>query len=356
MLAALVTLGAVAACARGIDALADFGFEEGGAGSPVGAAGASGSGPLGSSAGGAAGDSADGSRGGTDGVGTSMTGGFAGNEADPRDGPGGAAGSAMKDGSAIVDARADRFDASSVDRFDGAGPASDALADVACPGVGTALSFERTRSTVVVIPGASLPLGNAARTVEMWVMNPSPEANWAASHTIFEYGGRGDLQAFAVDLDLFPNIELYVNPAAQSLFFNSGAIQDRWFHLAATYDGTVTHAFVDGVEKASKSVGPIDTQASSLYVGAGILRNYMTGSIDEVRVWNVARTQAQILGSMGFRLAGNEPGLVGYWRFDDGAGSSAADATAGNHPGALTSGLFMSGPMWTSSGAPLGCR
>jgi hypothetical protein len=204
---------------------------------------------------------------------------------------------------------------------------------------------------MVVMPGASLPLGGSPRTVEMWVMNKSPLANWAANHTLFEYGGRNDLQAFAVDFDAFPNIELYVNTAAHSLIFNSGAVQDRWFHLAATYDGTSTHAFIDGVEKGMLNVGTLATPASSLYVGAGISRNFLTGSIDEVRVWNVARTQPQIQGNMNMRLAGNEPGLVGYWRFDDAMGTSAADASVGNHPGALTN-----GPMWTPSGAPVGCR
>jgi hypothetical protein len=43
---------------------------------------------------------------------------------------------------------------------------------------------------------------------------------------------------------------------------------------------------------------------------------YLKGALDEVRIWNVARTQAQIQSSMNQHLTGSEPGLVGYWQFD----------------------------------------
>ncbi|MDZ7581905.1 MAG: LamG-like jellyroll fold domain-containing protein [Deltaproteobacteria bacterium] len=41
------------------------------------------------------------------------------------------------------------------------------------------------------------------------------------------------------------------------------------------------------------------------------------GSMDEVRIWNVARTQGEIQAALAVPLAGNESGLVGYWKFDE---------------------------------------
>ena len=56
-------------------------------------------------------------------------------------------------------------------------------------------------------------------------------------------------------------------------------------------------------------------------------------------MWNVARTQADIMATMGTKLVGNEDGLVGYWKFDDGTGTTAKDSvtTAGHtaHDGTL---------------------
>ncbi len=49
------------------------------------------------------------------------------------------------------------------------------------------------------------------------------------------------------------------------------------------------------------------------------------GIIDEVRIWNIPRTQNDIQSYMYTALAGDETGLIGYWNFDDGSGDIAVD-------------------------------
>ena len=39
----------------------------------------------------------------------------------------------------------------------------------------------------------------------------------------------------------------------------------------------------------------------------------MSGNLSDVRIWNVARTPAEIQANYTNRLTGTEPGLVGYW-------------------------------------------
>jgi hypothetical protein len=54
--------------------------------------------------------------------------------------------------------------------------------------------------------------------------------------------------------------------------------------------------------------------------------------MDEVRIWNVVRTQEQIQDHMHCELAGNESGLIGYWKFNEASGSIAYDSSPyGNH-------------------------
>jgi hypothetical protein len=90
---------------------------------------------------------------------------------------------------------------------------------------------------------------------------------------------------------------------------------------------------------------------TTLSIGHSALANQtLDGIIDEVQVWNVARSAAQITGSMKKRLVGNEEGLVGYWRFDDGTGSKAVDSSSTKNDGTL-----VNGPTWVASGAPLTC-
>jgi len=56
------------------------------------------------------------------------------------------------------------------------------------------------------------------------------------------------------------------------------------------------------------------------------------GQMTEIRLWTSERTEAQIRESMFKTLTGNEPGLVGYWNFDDG---TANDSSPGRHHGKL---------------------
>ncbi len=61
-----------------------------------------------------------------------------------------------------------------------------------------------------------------------------------------------------------------------------------------------------------------------------------------MRLWNVARTAEEIRESMNRHLIGNEPGLVGYWRFDEGTGEIAFDSSNNGNNGTL-----IGNPIWT---------
>jgi hypothetical protein len=320
------------ACAYGADPLEPVTGNDGSS-SVAGSSGVRGS--VGN--GGSAGDGMNGSSGGSGGNAGAMV-----------DMSGGNGGTAVDDGSTVLPP-----DASSVDSSDGGGVVvvKDAAPDAPCPTGGKALSFDGTSR--VDIPGTSLPIANSPRTVEMWI---SPAAitspAWSPNHTVFEHGG-GSLQAFALDMDVFPMMELYVNPAANSFFFNTGIAQATWFHVAATYDGAMTtRAFVNGADKGSKTLtGPLATIVTTLGVGGTSSARNFIGSIDEVRVWNVARTATEIQQSMSVRLTGNEAGLVGYWRFDEGTGTTVRDSSTKGTAGTLV------GPVsWIASGVTLTCR
>jgi len=59
---------------------------------------------------------------------------------------------------------------------------------------------------------------------------------------------------------------------------------------------------------------------------------YFIGSMDEVRIWNVCRTEAEIKENMRKILTGNEAGLACYYRFDHNSGDQLYDYSVnGNH-------------------------
>ncbi len=117
---------------------------------------------------------------------------------------------------------------------------------------------------------------------------------------------------------------------------NNGVAFSTWVHTALTYDGSTGRLYINGVLTKTLSVtGPLTaTSNHKVYLGrSGGAPDNFTGLIDEVRVWNMARSQAEIAASMRKRLVGNEVGLVGYWNFD---ANNANDLTSQQNHGVLS--------------------
>ena len=111
----------------------------------------------------------------------------------------------------------------------------------------------------------------------------------------------------------------------------------QWHHLAAVYDGAVMRLHVDGqlVNGSTKQSGDIAYPAKGRLLIGGYENQdgvkSFSGRIDEVRLWNRVRTAADIKQAMNSRLTGSEPGLVGYWRLDQGKGDAVPDGVKEKH-------------------------
>ena len=92
----------------------------------------------------------------------------------------------------------------------------------------------------------------------------------------------------------------------------------EWVHYAATYDGRRMRVFVNGEVVAEEPVdgGRINSTANPVWIGASGYHDHTAALIDDVQIWNVARTPEQIRASMRDGLRGDEPGLVGWWPMD----------------------------------------
>ncbi len=117
-----------------------------------------------------------------------------------------------------------------------------------------------------------------------------------------------------------------------------GIQNNKWNHITATYDGVHKRMYVNGQLKAILSynktlrTGQVG-QIIGAYGGSGSNSYFFNGNIDEVRVWNHARSVFQIQKEMYRQLVGNEPGLVGYWNFNDG---NINNLVAGSTPSYLS--------------------
>ena len=112
----------------------------------------------------------------------------------------------------------------------------------------------------------------------------------------------------------------------------------QWHHVAITYDQTTFRLYIDGaLEVQSPATGQLAVTTYPLSVGKKAPQNgdYFKGQIDECRVWNVARTQAQIQATMSKALSGAESGLVVYWPFDEASGQTVTDLSPNHNDGTL---------------------
>ena len=251
-----------------------------------------------------------------------------------------------------------------------------------CVAPGMAISFDSNvptngdpaKSRVMVDFGAmadnvDLPVGNAARTIELWAFVPTTA--WRGdANTVFEYGQVVSNGGFGLD---FGGTAGTVDPYTNGSFDNDNqpsgiadfATKDQWIHFAMTYDQTAVTLYVNGMYMAGTQgsrkmgTGMLATMFSQLTIGGNPRGAYFNGKIDEFRVWNVARTQEQIMAAMGHPLKGDEDGLTGYWKFDDGDGTTAKDSvtSAGHtaHDGTLMATTAAMNPVWVQSDAPITC-
>ena len=100
---------------------------------------------------------------------------------------------------------------------------------------------------------------------------------------------------------------------------NAGGVPTNvWTHVAVTFNGTQRRHYIDGeLVGTFAETGPLTTSTSELRIGSDVaLESTPTGRIDEVRIWNVARTQAQLRSAIGVAISTAQPGLVSVWRFE----------------------------------------
>jgi hypothetical protein len=219
-----------------------------------------------------------------------------------------------------------------------------------------------------------LPIGNAKRTVEFWAFIKTTD--WVGEKNEVYYIGPAASapSASTFGLDFGTNNvtgstsnHATLNPFTNGLNDDTGAdlginsSTSQWVHVAMTWDQTALVTYVNGLPKitvnTTATVTALNTAQSILYVGCNPTnKNCFNGEFAEFRVWNVARSAADILANYKKPLVGNETGLVGYWKFDDAATSAADSVTAAGHAahnGTLTADTAAHNPTFVAPTSPV---
>lgn len=199
------------------------------------------------------------------------------------------------------------------------------------------------------IPSTPTIQPSNAITVELWFL-PLPTA--MANPVVLNKGdGQNVSSARSYEVDWKPSngisFQLFLGTSTWAGFTVPAPV-NQWVHFAATYDSVTSriNIFTNGslAVSTTNDVGgsPLNgrkirqtTLPLTLGLIPGLGDTYFNGSIDEVRIWNIARSGAEIFRDFHSRLAGTEPGLVGYWQFD---GGTVTDLTTNANNGTLAAG------------------
>jgi hypothetical protein len=112
----------------------------------------------------------------------------------------------------------------------------------------------------------------------------------------------------------------------------------------ATRQATI---YLDGIQVMQGTLSRVTSVGNSRPVsigrnGAPSGQGLWRGKLDDVRIWNVVRTGAQISANYSAELNGAQAGLVANWKFNEGTGTAAADSTTPAENATLNSGASFS--------------
>ncbi|MFJ7768352.1 LamG-like jellyroll fold domain-containing protein [Streptomyces sp. NPDC097107] len=205
----------------------------------------------------------------------------------------------------------------------------------------TALRLAGADAHVDLGDPAVLRFGGRPYSIEAWVK--------PASHDGPVLARSGE---YLLAVDAAGLVSLTHEGATSPLLSTEPVPADLYTHIAATFDGTTAKLYVNGKPAGSGALPFAPATGVKTLVGkhsSGGADECFEGDLDELRIWDRVRSATELAEDMNHRLIGNEPGLVAYYRFDEGTGTTAYDQTDRALHGTLGGDA-----QWTGSEAPVG--
>ena len=203
------------------------------------------------------------------------------------------------------------------------------------PRPGNALSFDGVDDLADL--GSAIDLTGRPFTIEFW----AKRTQFTRASTILSQGESVSPGA-ALRVGFQANDRLAFSFGGRDLESTAPVTDTNWHHFACVFDNTSAERRIyrDGVLDMVETNAPSYTGSGLVRLGySGILKTYFQGQIDELRIWNVAKSLFALNRDRVKRLTGAEDGLVRYFRFDETSGATIVDAGSASQDGTLIGGL-----------------
>ena len=211
--------------------------------------------------------------------------------------------------------------------------------DCTTPGqFGTGCTFDGSDDKATVGDNSMLRPANNF-TISTWVKPSSTTGNPA----IIRKGGTNGFEAYVLDIVSGQwRFFIRTNNCSPCSISTGTPSTTKWTHLVGTYDGTKIVFYINGAVAGTTPASGTTIQDNVTALGIGNAPDGWnipwSGLIDETRIYNRTLSPAEVN-----QLYNWAPGPIGWWKMDDGSGSTVSDSSGnGNNGTAAFS------PQWTA--------
>ncbi len=200
------------------------------------------------------------------------------------------------------------------------------------------LDFDGSNDQVSIPHNAALNITGDI-TVETWVkLDAYPMIDWG------RLVGKGDFltgRSYGLWVRSDGTLLWQSTTVANSLIYNDilGPVLplNEWVHVAGVRRGGTWEVYFNGVlySSAAFAAGDNSSTTDPVTLGFSGYHNHINGMMDDVKIWNVGRSASQIYDDAYGCYAGAQTGLVAYYDFEDGTGSSTLTDVVNGYNGSL---------------------
>ncbi len=219
---------------------------------------------------------------------------------------------------------------------------------------GYCLKFDGSNDNVLIgTPTAIAQLAQGSYTIEAWIKTSYVGRQCIVGNYNYNSSPDPRTQAWVLELYDSGNLRMYVNGTASNSDAAYAVNDGKWHHVAGVRNSTTSsvYMYVDG-KLIYSDVGGVPGTGFNVSNNTLIGSNPCTGgyalpfqgNIDEVRIWNTARSEAQIKANM-YKELSVQANLIAYYKMNDGSGTTLTDNSSNGNNGTLTN-----GPLWKFSG------
>lgn len=216
-------------------------------------------------------------------------------------------------------------------------------------GQNSALIFDGQTEYLNVNHHASYNIGNGF-TIEAWILATQwKQAQWQG--TIVGKDNQGPDRGFAFRCGNNGTLSFVMSAGNvwQEAFTGPIMNVNQWHHVAAVVSNGTILLYVDGQQAATHSFTGSPSHSTDMAINIGGSpgfggRNFQ-GVIDEIRIWDIARTPLEIQNNSTVSLTGSEAGLVTYYPMNEGSGTVAGDSSMTQNNATL---VLMDNSNWVS--------